>query len=56
MAALAIDAATTARYLTSKPFLIPPGKMMLVIENNTGQAFKATDSTVGYRVYSEEIQ
>lgn len=54
--ALAIDAAVTARYLTSKPFLIPPGKMMLVIENNTGQSFKATDSTVGYRVYSEEIQ
>lgn len=54
--ALAIDAAVTARYLTSKPFLIPPGKMMLVFENNTGQAFKATDSTAGYRVYSEEIQ
>lgn len=54
--ALPIDAATTARYLTSKPFLIPPSKMMLVIENNTGQAFKADSNLVGYRVYSEEIQ
>lgn len=53
---LPIDAATTARYLTSKPFLIPPSKVKLVIENNTGQAFKADSNTVGYRVYSEEIQ
>lgn len=54
--ALAIDAATTARYLTSRPFLIGPGKHKLVIENKTGQAFKADSNTVGYRVYSEEIQ
>jgi len=54
--ALAVDAAVTARRLTSKPFLIPPGKMMLVFENNTGYALKATGNTAGYRVYSEEIQ
>jgi hypothetical protein len=54
--ALQVDVAVTARRLTSKPFLIPPGKMMLVFENNTGYALKATGNTAGYRVYSEEIQ
>jgi hypothetical protein len=56
VAMLPIDAATTARYLTSKPFLVGPGHHKLVIENNTGQAFKADSSTLKYRVFSEEIQ
>ena len=56
VAALPVDAAVTARRLTSKPFLVPPGKWKLVIENNTGYALAATGNTAGYRVYSEEIQ
>ena len=55
--ALPLDAATTARYVTSRPFLVPPGKFKLLVENMTGQAFKADNTTtLGYRLYSEEIQ
>ena len=56
VAALPIDAAVTARYLTSMPFLMGPGHHKLVIENKTGQAFAASGNTLKYRVFSEEIQ
>ncbi len=52
----ALDAAVTARYVTSKPLGIGPGHHKLLLVNNTGQALAGTLNTLKYRVYSEEIQ
>jgi hypothetical protein len=52
----ALDAATNARYVTSKPFLVGPGHHKLLIENKTGQAFAASGSTLKHRLFSEEAQ
>ena len=51
-----LDAAVTARYAVSRPFNIGPGHHMLVIANMTGQAFAAANSTLKYRLFSEEVQ
>ena len=47
----ALDAAVTARYTVLVDLPIPPTKFMLLVQNNTGQAFAATLSTLKYRVY-----
>lgn len=56
VAALPIDASVTARYLTQNCILIPPLLFMLVLEQNTGQAYAATLSTLKYRLYSGSIE
>ena len=51
-----LDAAVTARYATSRPFVIGPGHHKLLLINNTGQALAAENNTLEYRIFSEEIQ
>jgi len=46
-----LDAATTARYATLVGIQIPPCKFMILVQNNTGQAFAATGTTLKYAVY-----
>lgn len=55
-ARVGFDAATTARDQVSLPFTVPPGHFKILVQNQTGQAFAASGSTVQYRLYSLEIQ
>ncbi len=52
----ALDAAVTASYSIAPCILIPPLLFILIIENNTGQAYTATGNTVKYRLYSGSIE
>ena len=56
VASLALDAATTARRVGAFALRVPPGLFKLRVLNATGQAFASTTNTMGYRLYSEELQ
>lgn len=51
-----VNASTSAQRKVSKPFLMPPSKVKFILENQTGQAFPASGSTVELFSYNEEIQ
>jgi len=53
---LQVQASTSAQRLISKPFMIPPTKQKYILENNTGQAFPASGSTVELFTWNEEVQ
>lgn len=47
-----LDAATTARYAIHAMLRLPPFDFKLLLENQTGQAFAASGSTLQYSMYS----
>lgn len=51
-----INASTSAQRKVSKPFLIPPSKVKFIVENQTGQAFPGSSSTVELFTFNEEVQ
>jgi hypothetical protein len=56
VSSLKINASTSAQRKVSKPFLIPPSKVKFILENQTGQAFPGSGSTLELFTYNEEIQ
>jgi hypothetical protein len=51
-----INASTSAQRKISKPFLIPPTPIKFILENQTGQAFPGSGSTLELFTFNEEVQ
>lgn len=49
----ALDAATTARYITGR-IVLPPTKYKITLRNDTGQVFAASGNTVKIREFTAE--
>lgn len=56
VAAMPLDATTTARYIGVTHILCPAGKFKLQFRNDTGQTLAASGNTAKYTLYNEEVQ
>jgi len=56
VAAFRVQASTAAQNIVVGPVLLPPFDFKLLLENQTGQAFPASGSTVAIHVANDEVQ
>ena len=56
VAAMHVQASTSAQRIVVGPFLLPPHDVKFLLENQTGVAFPATGSTVTLYVANDEVQ
>lgn len=52
---IALDAATTARREALQMIPVPPGYFRVLVQNNTGQAWASSGNTLGYRLYTTQM-
>ena len=53
---IGLDAATTARRLVRKNWVIPPGQWKIKVVNKTGQAFAASGSVLRYTLHKMQTE